>query len=293
MIAANESSGMSTLNIGTCSWKYDSWRGIVYSDDPRPNYLREYAQRYSTVEIDQWFWSLFEGKAPVLPDPRTVEEYAAAVGGEFTFSVKVPNSITLTHFYRKSKTDPLVTNPFFLSLELFETFLEGLRPLHDRLGPLMFQYEYLNRQKMPSAREFRERFAEFIESCPEEYLYALELRNPNYFEDAHFRFLNEHRVQHVFLQGYYMPPIYGLYEKFKRYIKGGTVIRLHGSDRKGIEKSTGKQWNRIVAAKDDEISDLITMLRELTSNNIATYLNVNNHYEGSAPLTIEKIKAQL
>ena len=47
----------SFLHIGTCSWKYDSWRGIVYSDLKEKNYLREYSQHYSTVEVDQWFWS--------------------------------------------------------------------------------------------------------------------------------------------------------------------------------------------------------------------------------------------
>lgn len=58
------------LHIGTCSWKYASWRGLVYSDAPHPNYLAEYARHYDTVEVDQWFWSLFgnnhfEGCAPL------------------------------------------------------------------------------------------------------------------------------------------------------------------------------------------------------------------------------------
>ena len=39
------------LRIGTCSWKYDSWRGLVYSDQKSLNYLQEYSQQYNTVEI--------------------------------------------------------------------------------------------------------------------------------------------------------------------------------------------------------------------------------------------------
>ena len=46
------------LHIGTCSWKYDSWHGLVYSDAASANYLQEYAQKYDCVEVDQWFWSL-------------------------------------------------------------------------------------------------------------------------------------------------------------------------------------------------------------------------------------------
>ena len=40
------------LKFGTCSWKYDSWRGIVYSDAPKLNYLAEYAHHFDCVEVD-------------------------------------------------------------------------------------------------------------------------------------------------------------------------------------------------------------------------------------------------
>ena len=49
------------IRIGTCSWKYDSWEGLVCSRKKPANYLQEYSRNYTTVEIDQWFWSLFAG----------------------------------------------------------------------------------------------------------------------------------------------------------------------------------------------------------------------------------------
>ena len=62
------------LRLGTCSWKYDSWKGLIY--DPakryRPNdYLADYAKALDSVEVDQWFWSLFPGSIR-LPEPRTI-----------------------------------------------------------------------------------------------------------------------------------------------------------------------------------------------------------------------------
>ena len=39
------------LRIGTCSWKYPSWKGLVYSRATGIDYLAEYATRYDTVEI--------------------------------------------------------------------------------------------------------------------------------------------------------------------------------------------------------------------------------------------------
>ena len=55
----------------------------------------------------------------------------------------------------------------------------------------------------------------------------------------------------------------------------------------------GKQWNRVVAPKDEELAAVIDVIRELLNRDVEVYLNVNNHYEGSAPLTIERIEEML
>ncbi|MFT5699718.1 MAG: hypothetical protein ACI8ZB_002579 [Desulforhopalus sp.] len=101
------------LNIGTCSWKYDSWKGLIYPESTPFNYLEEYSHHYKTVEVDQWFWSLFPGNKVVLPNPAVAQEYASSVPQGFRFGVKVPNSITLTHYYKKKKSDPPEPNPHF------------------------------------------------------------------------------------------------------------------------------------------------------------------------------------
>jgi uncharacterized protein YecE (DUF72 family) len=49
----------------------------------------------------------------VLLKFEVVREYAQSVPPEFTFSIKVPNSITLTHHYNKNKNAPLISNPHF------------------------------------------------------------------------------------------------------------------------------------------------------------------------------------
>ncbi|MFW5685005.1 MAG: DUF72 domain-containing protein, partial [Spirochaetota bacterium] len=66
---------MSTLRLGSCSWKFPSWKGLVYSRADGINYLSEYARHYRSVEIDQWFWSLFDADSIALPRPETVAEY--------------------------------------------------------------------------------------------------------------------------------------------------------------------------------------------------------------------------
>ncbi len=62
---------------------------------------------------------------------------------DFIFTIKVPNSLTLTHYYSKNKSEPLRKNPYFLNLDLFEEFLNILKSLKEQIGSLIFQLEYL------------------------------------------------------------------------------------------------------------------------------------------------------
>jgi uncharacterized protein YecE (DUF72 family) len=279
------------VQIGTCSWKYDSWQGIIYPESKPFNYLEEYSRHYKTVEVDQWFWSLFAGDKAVLPKPSVVRDYAESVPDGFMFGIKVPNSITLTHHYKKRDSAPLTPNPHFLSIDILQKFLNRLEPLSQHLGPLMFQFEYLNKQKMPGGvNQFIDLLDDFAERLPGGYQYCLECRNPNYLKDTYFNFLAGKDLSHVFLQGYYMPSIFDLYQKHRGKIKDLAVIRLHGPDRKGIEKQTGNDWSKVVAPRDEDIASLASMLSDLKSRGTETFVFVNNHFEGSAPRTIERIE---
>ena len=120
--------------------------------------------------------------------------------------------------------------------------------------------------------------------------FGIEIRNPNYLNEKYFSFLKELNIAPVFLEGYYMPHVTEIYKKFKKYINNLVVIRLHGPDKKGIEKVANDNWNKIYINRDMELISIVKMIKELQSNEVDLFVNVNNHFEGSAPLTIEKIK---
>jgi uncharacterized protein YecE (DUF72 family) len=286
---------MAQLRIGTCSWKFPSWHGLVYSKPKGVDHLSEYVRRYDTVEVDQWFWSRFSLGEVRLPDRSDVVAYRAAVPDDFRFTVKAPNSVTLTHLYKEEKDDPLVANPSFLSASLVKTFLRLLDPLRDVLGPIMFQFEYLNRLKMSSQDSFQKQFAAFAKQLPRDYPYSVEVRNPKYLNEAYFRFLSASKLIPVLLQGYWMPPIWEVYAEHRERILDHetAVIRLLGPDRKGIEELTGKRWDSLAAPKDEELPRVVDIAQDLMNEGVDVYINVNNHYEGSAPLTIERIRELL
>ncbi len=284
------------IRIGTCSWKYPEWHGLVYSAPKGIDYLQEYSRKYSTVEIDQWFWSLFSPETGAkMPTPADVLRYRDAVPEDFRFSIKAPNSITLTHYYKRGTGANLVPNPFFLSSDLFGKFLALVDPIRDLLGPIIFQFEYLNKMKMPSPKMFKDRFGEFLDQIPADYAYGLEIRNKNYFNKDYFGFLSKKGLAPVLIEGYWMPPLAELFRKWRNEIRKHplVVLRLMGKDRKGIEKVTGSKWDRIVAPKDAELKAIADIVKDLAENGVEVYLNVNNHYEGCAPATIGRIKSEL
>lgn len=281
---------MSTLEFGACSWKYPSWEHLVYSAAKDINYLAEYAQKYSTVEVDQWFWSLFAPDSIGRPQAPVVAEYAASVPESFHFTIKAPNAVTLTHFYRKGSQHGAGENPYFLSHELFAEFLEIIEPLKPHTTSVMLQFEYLNTEKMPSLGTFLDRFGTFLSDLQTDWPVSVEIRNPSFLKPAYFDLLREHGVPHVFCHGYYMPPVAAVYREHRERIIGPAVVRLIGPDRSGIEKITGKKWNTVVMSKDEELPAIADTLLEMLSAGLDVVVNVNNHYEGSAPLTIEKLE---
>lgn len=270
------------VRIGACSWKYPSWAGLVYSRPDGIDYLAEYAARYSSVEVDQWFWT--------MPDPGVAEAYAASVPASFRFTVKAFNGLTWATLSGRGGAEPK-PNPRFLAPELLEEFLSSVSPLEDRIGVLMLQFEYLNKKKMSGLDEFLKRLDAFLASAPRGVPISVETRNGNYLRDEYFALLRKHGAGHVFLQGYWMPPVSEVYAKHRDALAGIPVVRLHGPDREGMEEKTGGSWDKLVTARDDELRLVADVVGDMSARGMDVYLNVNNHYEGSAPLTIDRLRA--
>lgn len=303
---------MAQLRIGSCSFSYPSWAGLVYSAPRGINYLAEYAQRYNTVEVDQWFWSLFPPHPPKLPDSATVQSYAASVGPEFRFTIKAPNSLTLTHNSEKQSRGDGSPNPNFLSPELYHRFLDSIEPLLPLTGAIILQFEYLNKQKMPNAAAFFERLGAFLAQAQRPAPITIELRNPNYYGPQFVEFCAGHRVGPALCQGYYLPdlvqavgtmglpPVQPHVPPVQPHVPPAAaaaagpppvVLRLIGPDRAAMDRSSGKRWDRIIVARDADIKRIVSFSQATINRGHDVYLNVNNHYEGSAPLTLEKITA--
>jgi len=87
-----------------------------------------------------------------------------------------------------------------------------------------------------------------------------------------------------------MPPISEIYQKFHPHTASFNIIRLHRGDRTEIEKKTGSIWNNVISPKPKGLKAAAQIVKENVYKEIVTHVNINNHYEGSAPLTVERFK---
>jgi len=297
MSKINMPSGYKDLvRIGTSSWTYDSWKDLIYQPSKKyktHEYLADYSKYYNTVEVDQWFWSLF----PIgikLPKTEVVKSYADSIPDDFIFTLKAPNSITLTNFYAKQPANQIKfsnkPNEHFLETGILKEFLKRLEPMAGKLGPVMFQFEYLNKNKMSSLDEFIDRLKKFFADIPRGFEYAIELRNPNFLRSPFFEFLNDCRLGLVLVDGHFMPPIEQVADNFQTQA-GFTIIRLQGNA--PYEKSEKDVWNGKLEAKDNKLESAVKIAAKNAKRGVRTYIYVKNQYEGCGPITIERIVEKL
>jgi uncharacterized protein YecE (DUF72 family) len=101
------------LYVGASGFSYASWKGGFYPAEAKPgDFLRFYAERLSTVELNNTFYR--------LPAEAQFERWAAATPPGFRFAVKMPMAVT--HWGR---------------LDGVGTFSERVGSLGERLGPIL------------------------------------------------------------------------------------------------------------------------------------------------------------
>lgn len=186
--------GARSIHIGTSGWHYDHWRGPFYPDNlAKDRWLAHYAERFSTVEINNSFYR--------LPAEKTLRQWRDTVHAGFTFSVKASRYIT----HIKKLKDPSKTVP---------PLLDRVRVLEQTLGPILFQLP-------PSWRCNHERLASFLDALPTDLRYVFEFRNPSWFSDETYRLLSAHGAAFcIFELDDLASP---------RQVTGGfAYIRLHG-----------------------------------------------------------------
>jgi uncharacterized protein YecE (DUF72 family) len=120
--------------VGTSGYSYKEWKGNFYPEKlPAKEMLGYYAQRFSTVEMNNTFYR--------MPSVAVVESWAEQTPESFRFVLKAPQ--TITHRKRLKNVEEDVA--FFLSTAA---------ALGERRGPLLFQLPPNMKKDLPRLEAF-------------------------------------------------------------------------------------------------------------------------------------------
>jgi len=155
-------SGLS-LYVGTSGWAYSVWKPEFYPQKlAAKNFLKHYATKLNTVEVNYTFRRLLSEKAAV--------SWINDVGPEFRFAPKANQFIT----HVRQLKDPAA----------LERFLPTLEPLSKQLGPILFQLP-------PHLKADVVLLSDFLAQLPRNVKSAVEFRHESWFTDATYRALRE------------------------------------------------------------------------------------------------------
>lgn len=152
------------IRIGCSGWNYRHWRSAFYPQGlPVKDWFAYYAMHFDTVEINASFYR--------LPTAETFQRWRSQAPPGFCYAVKAPRFITHMH---KLKDEGAL-------------FLENVRHLADRLGPLLYQLP-------PRWKCDRKRLETFLRSRPKHIVHVFEFRDTSWINEEVLYLLGRHEA---------------------------------------------------------------------------------------------------
>jgi uncharacterized protein YecE (DUF72 family) len=252
------------LRLGTSSWSCEDWVGPFYPPGTAPaDFLSAYAQHFDAVEVDSTYYR--------IPSESMVRNWRARTPAGFIFAAKFPQVITHEKVLQDCRED--LTN-----------FLRTMSLLEDRLGPLLLQFPYFNKQAFARPEDFLARLAPFLEVLPGDFRYALEVRNKYWVNARLLDLLRRKHVALALIDHPWMTPIKQLVSRLDVITADFAYVRWLG-DRKGIEEKT-QHWDRIIIDREEEMGIWIAVIRGLQKRGVNVMGFFNNHFAGFGPGSI-------
>jgi uncharacterized protein YecE (DUF72 family) len=269
------------IYLGTSSWSFPGWKGIVYDREVSQKTLsRRGLEAYSrhpllrAVAIDRTYYG---------PIPASeFRAYADQVPARFRFVVKAHEELTRPgrHYLDTAYAIEAVVGPA----------IEGLG---DKGAVLLFQFPPQNVRGLGGPQRFAEDLARFLRSLPRGILYAVELRNAELLTVPYLEALEAGGACHVFNVHPSMPEV-------------AEQSRFAASDRLRPPAALVVRWmlrrdrDYEEAREDFHPFDRLAAEDDLSRKAVArlcrtrpAFVIVNNKAEGSAPLSVFKLAEEI
>jgi len=283
------------VRLGTSSWSFPGWAGIVYGRaESQGRLAREGLAAYArhpllrTVGIDRTFYGPLEA--------RELAAYAAAVPADFRFLVKAHELCTLARFpaharygAQRGQANALFLDPRHAEDAVVAPAVDGLG---GKLGPIVFQFPPQDVAALGGADRFADKLHDFLRRLPRGPLYAVELRNAELLRPAYLEALAAEGACHCVNAHPSMP---GVEAQARLALQGAPpalVVRwmLHRGFSYEGARDRYAPFDRL---RDEDPQTREAIARACAGTSLPCFVVINNKAEGSAPLSALALAARL
>ncbi|HEY1395333.1 DUF72 domain-containing protein [Roseateles sp.] len=292
------------IRLGTSSWSYPGWQGIVWAgrhgeSNLSRNGLSAYAQQplHRAVSIDRGFYQSLTASQ--------YERYAQLVPEDFRFTVKAPSVITdaqvRTEDGRGRQTNTAFLDPRLAVQEFLAPAMEGLGT---RIGALVFQLSPLPLAMLGRMPEQLDRLHAMLAALPSlrdvapEAVVAVEVRDPEWLTPDFVAVLKDCGARYCLGLHPKLPPIQEQLPLLRAMWPGPLVCRwnlhrVHGPfGYEDAEKKYG-EYAELMDPDPETRSVLAKVIRATAEAGHPAYVTISNHAEGSAPLTLRALAKEI
>jgi uncharacterized protein YecE (DUF72 family) len=254
--------------------------------------LEEYAEIpwFRTMCIDSLFYN--------PPSPSTLTRYAQQTPDYFRWVSKVWERITIVSYPKHARYGAYAgkPNPDFLNVALFkERILSAYDDPHvrQRTGPFVLQFAPFSERTL-AYPEFIDRLASFLAQLPNEFQYAVEVRNKELLSKSYFQALNEAKVTHCFNHWNAMVPLKA--QMVAAAQAGGLLADFYlarlltplGVSYEGAA-SIFEPYDTVKQPNPTMRADVVAIAKRALTTGKRAFITANNKAEGNSALTMASI----
>jgi uncharacterized protein YecE (DUF72 family) len=283
-----------TLRMGTSSWSFPGWDGIVYDRAASQaklarHGLEAYAKHplLRTVGVDRTYYRPMGTEA--------FQSFADMAPRDFRFLVKAHRLVTSPtnpEAYGVRDPNPHFLDPTYTVHEVVGPMTEGLGA---KAGPLLFQFSPFHPNQVGGRGAFLERLHRFLDALPEGPLYAVELRTPAFLTPEYADVLEATGVAHCYNVHPSMAPLERQLSVLSPFYQPALVVRwmLHAGLQYEVAKERYAPFDRIVDEDTASRQRIAVAVLDATIAERPAFVIANNKAEGSAPLSIERLAERI
>jgi uncharacterized protein YecE (DUF72 family) len=279
------------VRLGTMSWNYPGWRGVVYARDAPSKALSAlgltaFARHplMRAVEIDRTYYD------PLPADD--LRAYAEQVPEDFRFVVKAHDACVLARYPEHARYGGKrgAANALFLDAAHATDAVIGpvVEGLGAKLGAILFQFPP---QDVGAGRGFAERLGAFLARLPKGPTYAVELRNADLVSGAYGDALAAAGAVHVHNVWSSMPAIVDQARRLPPATRRPLVVRWLFPRGDSYEEAGARYepFSRLVDEDVGSRSAVADLVGRALAHDVSAIVTVDNKAEGCAPESVARL----